>query len=246
MKNLIYTVCLLFVSLWVSAKPFTLEEQSDIVSSVTIHSRSVLIEETNDSLSQKDKSTLFALKSNLLYDLATFFNISVEFPFKVQNQYFSVVAQHQFPWYVWGGNKYCLRFLSSGGELRWWFKPNLKEETATRLKRDALVGHFVGIYGLGGKYDVQNKSKYCYQGEFWSTGLVYGYSTPIAKRVNLEFTIALGYASIPYRHYIPSEDYKTLYLDVDKVGVWHYFGPTRIEVSLSIPIYKNKKKGGKQ
>ena len=42
MKNLIYTVCLLFVSLWVSAKPFTLEEQSDIVSSATIHSRLVL------------------------------------------------------------------------------------------------------------------------------------------------------------------------------------------------------------
>ena len=73
---------------------------------------------------------------------------------------------------------------------------------------------------------------------------MYGYSMPIAKRLNLEFTIAVGYASIPYQHYIPSTDWQTLYKDLDKQGTWHYFGPTRAEVSLVLPIWGNKRKGG--
>lgn len=202
-----------------------------------------VVEETSITLPEA-KETKWAIKTNLLYDAATLLNLSAEIPFTLNGQPYSIVAQHQFPWWDFKENRRIVRFISTGFEGRWWFKPSHYEATPKRLQRDALTGHFVGLYALTGKWDFQWDRKICYQGDFWSTGLVYGYSMPIAKRLNLEFTIAVGYASIPYQHYIPSTDWQTLYKDLDKQGTWHYFGPTRAEVSLVLPIWGNKRKGG--
>lgn len=189
-----------------------------------------------------EKRTIVALKSNLLYDAATALNFAVEVPF---NEKFSILYEHHCPWWLTGNNRYCLQFLSFGGEFRWWFKPQTRPETQRRVQRDALVGHFLGLYGMGGKFDLQANRTFCYQGEFFSAGLTYGYSMPIAKRVNLEFSISAGYARIPYRHYNPTDDWELLIRDRNKTGVWHYFGPTKIEVSLSVPLLVKKKvKGG--
>ena len=112
----------------------------------------------------------------------------------------------------------------------------MSEASEKRIRRDKLTGHFVGVYGESGKYDFEHKKDICYQGEFWSAGLSYGYSMPIGKRLNMEFSISAGYASIAYRGYTPSDDYETLWRDPEKVGKWHYFGPTKAQVSLVIPI----------
>lgn len=190
------------------------------------------------------KRTILALKTNLLYDAATALNFAVEVPF---NEKFSLLYEHHCPWWLTGSNRYCLQLLSFGGEFRWWFKPQTRPETSRRVQRDALVGHFLGVYGMGGKFDLQANRTFCYQGEFFSAGLTYGYSMPIAKRVNLEFSISAGYARIPYRHYNPTDDWELLIRDRNKSGVWHYFGPTKIEVALSVPLLvKTKVKGGKR
>lgn len=188
------------------------------------------------------KRTIVALKTNMLYDAATALNFAIEVPF---NEKFSILYEHHCPWWLTGSNRYCLQLLSFGGEFRWWFKPKTQPETPRRVQRDALVGHFLGLYGMGGKFDLQANKTFCYQGEFFSTGLTYGYSMPIAKRVNLEFSISAGYARIPYRHYNPTDDWELLIRDRNKSGVWHYFGPTKIEVALSVPLLvKTKVKGG--
>ena len=187
--------------------------------------------------------TLFALKSNLLYDALSLVNYSVELP--LYKNKLSMVLYHQFPWWRWGEakNEYCLRFLSVGGEARWWFLPKVHEATDRRIRRDKFTGHFLGVYSESGKYDFEHKRDICYQGEFWSAGLSYGYAMPIGKRLNMEFSISAGYASIAYRGYTPSEDYEILWRDPDKVGRWHYFGPTKVQVSLVVPITA-KIKGG--
>ena len=184
-----------------------------------------------------------ALKSNLLYDALTLVNYSIEVPF---NKHFSALYYHQFPWWRWGkaNNEYCLRFLSIGAEGRWWFKPMPLERTEKRIKRDRLMGHFAGIYAESGKYDFERKRDICYQGEFWSAGLSYGYSMAIGKRLNLEFSLSAGYVSIAYRGYTPSENYEILWRDPDEVGRWHYFGPTKAQISLVLPITVKCKKGG--
>lgn len=189
-----------------------------------------------------DKRTIVALKTNMLYDLATVLNIAAEFPI---TEHFSILYEHHFPWWLTKNNKYCLQFLSFGGEVRWWFRPQTQPETAKRVKRDALLGHFLGLYVMGGKLDLQARRTGCYQAEFLSAGLSYGYSMPIARRLNLEFSLSAGWARIPYRHYNPTDDYELLVRDPNKTGTWNYFGPTKAEIALVVPLLvKYKKKGG--
>lgn len=185
------------------------------------------------------RRTVLALRTNLLYDAVSWLNYGVEIPFA--DNKFSVSIDHQFPWWRAGSykNKFCMRYLQVSGELRWWFAPRNKPATKHKIVRDCLSGHFLAAYGMGGKWDFQNKRKICYQGEFWSTGLTYGYSLPIAQRLNLEFSASIGYASIPYRHYIPADDYSILYRDPEKTGTWNYCGLTKLGVTLVVPITFN-------
>lgn len=189
------------------------------------------------------RKTILALKSNLLYDVLTFTNFSVEVPF---SRHFSALYYHQFPWWRWGesNNEYCSRFLSIGGEARWWFKPGTKSDF--KYNRERLTGHFLGVYAESGKWDFEWQRDICYQGEHWSAGFSYGYSMPINRYLNLEFSVSVGYASIPYRKFTPSDDYEILWRDPDNHGRWHYFGPTKAQITLSLPItVKTMKKGGR-
>jgi len=180
------------------------------------------------------KRTILGLKTNMLYDVATALNFAVEVPI---NEHFSFQYEHHCPWWLSRNNRYCLEFLSFGGEFRWWFLPKTHPETDKRKQRDALSGHFLGIHGWGGKADIQaNRDFGCYQFEFFSAGLTYGYSMPISRYLNLEFSISAGYARIPYRHYIPTPDWEILIRDRNDAGTLHYFGPTKAEISLVIPI----------
>ena len=194
---------------------------------------------------EEDTKTILALKTNLLYDAVSWLNFSVEVPIKDR---YSVLYYHQFPWWTWGkgNNEYCMRFLSIGAEARWWFKPMPREKTEKRIKRDKLMGHFLGVYAESGKWDFERKRDICYQGEHWSAGLSYGYAMPIGKRLNLELSLSVGYASIPHRGFEPAADYSELYHLPEKDGTWHYIGPTKAQISLVLPLVMKYKKGGKQ
>lgn len=191
----------------------------------------------------KKQKTVVGLKTNLLYDAVTALNYSIEVPF---NKHLSLQFEQHTPWWLARSNKYCLQFLSLGGEFRWWFAPRTSEDTGDRKLRDALVGHFLGLNVWGGKSDIQwGRDFGCYQFEFMSAGLTYGYSMPISKHLNLEFSITAGYARVPYQHYIPTDDWQILIKDKNNAGTLHYFGPTKAEVSLTIPIRATfKTKGG--
>ena len=184
---------------------------------------------------ENGKKTILALKSNLLYDVLSLANFSVELPFC--KNHMSLLYYHQFPWWTWGkaDNEFCTRFLSIGFEARGWLKA-----------KERLNGHFLGAYAESGKYDFEYQRRICYQGEFYTAGLSYGYAMPIGRHLNLEFSISAGYASIAYRGYTPSEDYEILWRDPDKVGRLQYFGFTKAQVSLVIPIRVTTKGGSGQ
>ena len=203
--------------------------------SADIAEREVIVAEEPSESSK----TILALKTNLLYDIISFLNFSIEVP--LYKDRLSFLYYHQFPWWTWGqaDNEYCARFLSIGGEARLWFQyPEKKQK---------FNGHFLGLYAESGKYDFEWQRNICYQGEFYSTGLSYGYAMPIGRKdkLNLEFSLSVGYASIAYRGYTPSADYEILWRDPNKVGRLHYFGPTKAQVSLVIPI-RVKTKGGNE
>lgn len=190
-----------------------------------------------------EKRTVIALKTNLLYDAVTALNFAVEVPI---GRRFSILYEHHCPWWLSKSNKYCLQFLSYGGELRWWMSP-IYNKKSDGVKRDALTGHFLGLYGWTGKSDIQIDNRLgCYQFEFCSAGLTYGYSMPVGRHLNMEFSISAGYAQVPYRHYIPTDDWSLLIRDDNKTGTLHYIGPTKAEISLVIPIRAKFRGGAKR
>ena len=176
---------------------------------------------------QEEWRTVAAVKTNLLYDAVTAVNFAVEVPI---GERWSIVAEDVFPWWSWGPNrnKYAFQMVEIGIEPRYWF---YKKEDA-----DVLEGHFVGVYGMSAKYDFQWDRSLCYQGEYWSTGVTYGYSLPVKEWLKLEFSASVGFMRSNYRHYQPSPEYENLYLDEYRVGVLSYFGPTKVNVSMVIPL----------
>lgn len=178
-------------------------------------------------LPQYKRTTILSAKTNLLFDAVTALNAEVEVPI---GQNFSVAAEYVFPWWTFGpnGKKYSLEMLQLGIEPRWWFHKN--------QKRDKLAGHFIGVYGMGLKYDFQWDKTLCYQGYGWSAGLTYGYSLPVGKWMDLELSLSVGYLRTDYQHYQPDLDYEHLYRDPLKAGTFSYFGPTKAKISLVFPI----------
>ena len=172
--------------------------------------------------------TVLALKTNLLFDLATAFNFEVEVPIKDR---YSLMVEDVFPWWE-TGNKYCFQWWEMGLEARYWLTPWDVDGT------DKLRGLFGGIYAMSGKYDLQYDRKINYQGEFWSAGITAGYSLPLGRKKwgNLEMSLGLGFLQSDYRHYYPADDYSRLYRDRSKDGKLTWFGPTKAKVSLVIPI----------
>ena len=186
--------------------------------------------------------TIVALKTNLLLDAVSALNYSIEVPV---NEHFSLQYFQTTPWWKNQKNNFCLQFLTFGGEARWWFLPRTRAARPNLKQRDALVGHFLGAYGWGGNGDLQFGRNVCQQFDFWSTGLTYGYAMPVGKYLNMEFSLSVGYANINYQHYVPTDDFSFLVRDPELAGKLHFFGPTKAEISLVIPIRaKTNKKGG--
>lgn len=181
----------------------------------------------------KSQRTILGLKTNLLLDAVSALNYAIEVPI---NEHVSLQYFQTTPWWTNKKNNFCLQALTFGGEARWWFLPRTFGATENRKQRDALMGHFVGAYGWGGNGDLQLGRKVCQQFDFWSAGLTYGYSMAVSKHLNMEFTLSVGYASINYQHYIPTDDFSLLVRDDNLAGRLQYIGPTKAEISLVIPI----------
>lgn len=182
----------------------------------------------------------FALKTNLLFDLATALNFEIEFP--IYNK-FSVAAEWVFPWWTLDNHtvnskRSRLQILNGNLEARYWF--------GNRNNKGLLNGWFAGVYGGGGLYDVEWKGKGV-QGEFFiAAGLSGGYSHRIARHLSLEYSLGIGVLSTDYRSYKAHfcED-DSWYAIRDKRGRYTWIGPTKAKVSLVWMINELKKKGGR-
>lgn len=183
-------------------------------------------------LPQEEWRTVAAVKTNLLYDALSAVNLEVEVPI---GDRWSIAVEDVFPWWSWGPNrnKYAFQMVEVGIEPRYWF---MRDEDM-----EVLQGHFAGAYAMSAKYDFQWDRKLCYQGEYWSVGMTYGYCIPVKDWFNLEFSASAGFLRSDYRHYQPSPEYENLYLDEYNTGVLSYFGPTKLKIAMVIPIKMNLK-----
>ncbi|MBQ7342339.1 MAG: DUF3575 domain-containing protein [Alistipes sp.] len=177
---------------------------------------------------------VLAARTNLLVPAL---NIGLEVPIGTN---WSVGAEYYYPW-IWPSpeNRNCFELLAWNIEGRYWFG---RERTIA----DRLQGHAIGLYAGGGYYDVQHNFK-GHQGEFADVGIDYTYALPVAKgKLHMEFSLGVGYIYSVARPYAVAEKGGDL-LWRKQLQHIHYFGPTRLNIALTVPIFKRiKREGGNE
>ena len=179
------------------------------------------------------KPFYWALKTNGLYDLALIPNIGVEV---YVGQQWSVAANWMYAWWSNTGKDNFWRIYGGDVEVRRWFGKKAAEKP--------LQGHHLGVYGQLLTYDFELGDR-GYMADKWNYafGVSYGYSLPIAKRLNLDFTLGIGYWGGRYKEYLPVEGHYVWQSTKNR----RWFGPTKAEVSLVWLLghdNENKQKGG--
>ena len=165
-----------------------------------------------------------AMKTNLLFDVATAVNFELEVPIADN---WSLAAEYIFPWWLLKEKQYCLQLIAGNLEMRYW--------TGDRTNRPKMTGFFGGFFIGGGYYDLEFGDK-GYQGEInIMTGLSGGYAHEISRdgKWRMEYSLGLGYMSTDYREYKPTIGFDNeLHLIVQKSSRQAYYGPLRAKISL--------------
>ena len=183
-----------------------------------------------------------ALKTNLLFDLVSALNVEIEIPL---GRRFSIAGEWIFPWWLWERKQNSFEVLSGTLEGRYWIKPNYAKQASVLNTHNPLTGWFVGLYSSMGKYDLEWEKK-GYQGEVYiSGGLTLGYSKPLSRNLNMEFSLSAGYMQSDYRYYMARQDaFEDWHLIKQYPGTFRWIGPTKAKVSLVwYPHFKSKKGG---
>ena len=189
------------------------------------------------------KPFYMAVKTNMLYDAIAAPNIGVEF---YAGRRWSVGANWMYAW--WKTDRKHWYWRTYGGEL------NLRKWFGKRAQEKPLQGHHLGIYGQLLTYDFETGGRGYIGGKpggslwdkaNWGAGIEYGYSLPVGRRLNLDFSVGAGYLGGEYWEYVSHEE----------CYVWQatkrlrWFGPTKAEVSLVWLIGRgnyNNRKGGRR
>lgn len=179
-------------------------------------------------------ASYFALKSNLLYDALLVPNLSLEASI---GSGWTLGAGGMFAWWSKDAKHRYWRIYGGDLEIRKYF--------GTLSKSKPLQGHHLGIYGDFLTYDFEFGAKGYQSKATYAAGIKYGYSQPIANRLNLDFALGIGYLHSNYKTYVP-RDGCYVYQETKKRK---WLGPTQAEISLVWLLGKgntNKKKGGKK
>ena len=179
-------------------------------------------------------ASYLALKSNLLYDALLVPNLSLEASISGG---WTLGAGGMFAWWSKDAKHRYWRIYGGDLEIRKYF--------GTLSKSKPLQGHHLGIYGDFLTYDFEFGAKGYQSKATYAAGIKYGYSHPIANRLNLDFALGIGYLHSNYKTYVP-RDGCYVYQETKKRK---WLGPTQAEISLVWLLGKgntNKKKGGKK
>ncbi len=163
------------------------------------------------------------IKTNLLYDATTTLNLGVEF--RTGSRTSIDVPFNYNPWTFSGNRK--LKHALVQPEFRLW-------------TRRTFDGHFVGVHAHYAYYNVGNLphgpfSEYMrdhrFEGWLAGAGVSYGYRWNFNHWLGLEATIGAGYAYLDYEKF-------ECHTCGDNLGHEnkHYFGPTKVGVSLIFGI----------
>lgn len=156
----------------------------------------------------------FNISTNLLYWIGLAPNVGLEYCF--DNSHWSFGVDVVMPWWKNNTKHKYYQISQTSLEGRYWLKGN-----------GAFRGHFLGIYGNGGVYDLEN-GKTGYKGEFGGGGFTYGYVLPFNSRLKMEFSLGAGYVFTRFEEYKPIDTHYVY----QRTRTKNYIGPTKVEVGL--------------
>lgn len=185
-----------------------------------------------DKIHEESPSATFQLRTNGLYDLALCPNIGLEFQTSL-----GLAFQLDYVG-AWWNSPSKNRFFSNYGfqsEIRYYFK---KDNPAIPFR-----GLHVGVYGQMVTYDFEFGGE-GYQcpalDDSFGLGISCGYSMPISKKWNIDFTLGLGYFQSKYSVYEPNVN-NTKWIETNKKRL-KFWGPTKAEVTFVYNLNKRNKK----
>ena len=190
----------------------------------------------------KLKPNRIALKTNLLYDAVLVPNVGIEVNLGKRwtigldwlYTWFKNDSRHRY-WQGYGGYLGVRRYL---GRNKHW-------NNSPRSSSPFPTGHHLGVYMTGMTYDVEWGGKGYQASKFgFGGGIEYGYSKRIGKRLDLDFSIGVGFQDGEYKEYEPANDDTGHYIWL-ATKKRHWWGPTKAEVTLKwILGPAREKKGG--
>ncbi len=166
------------------------------------------------------------LKTNLLYDALAIPSIGAEF---YVGKNWSVGANWMYGW--WDNDSKHRYWRAYGGDI------NVRRWFGKRAEEKPLTGHHIGLYAGVVTYDFELGGKGYMGGlphrSLWDRcnylgGIEYGYSLPVGRRINIDFTIGIGYMGGKYLEYTPKDNHYVW----QETKQRHWFGPTKAEISL--------------
>lgn len=165
------------------------------------------------------------IKSNLLYDAVLMPSLEVEYRF---NERWSAAIEGNMAWWHNNGKHKYYQLATIVPEARWWFRP-----------QGARRGHYLGLFGGGGWYDLENGGT-GYKGTGGMVGLSYGYMFPVGKRFAFEAGIGAGFMTTRYEEYLPLDGHY-VYQQTSRTN---YFGPLKLKFAFVWNIGRSAEKGG--
>lgn len=178
--------------------------------------------EKNDST----KPLYLNVKTNMLYDALLIPNIGLEVDL---GKRWSIAANWMYGWWDNAPRNWYWRAYGGDVAIRKWI--------GSAAGRKPLTGHHIGVYGQIFTYDFETGGRGYMGGKpggtLWDkmnyvAAAEYGYSLPIARRWNIDFTIGVGYWGGIYHEYLPEGDYYVWLSTKQR----NWIGPTKAEVSL--------------
>lgn len=210
----------------------TTEKEIDTTATLYNKEDETIPQDNTDKEETEKKPFYMAAKTNLLYDAALVPNVGLEF---YLGQGWSIGGNWMYAW--WSKDSKHRYWRIYGGEL------DIRKYFGRKAAEKPLQGHHLGVYDQGLTFDFETGGKGYLSNFSYGFGLEYGYSLPVAKRLNIDFGLGIGYGGGKYKVYEPEDDcyvYK-------ETKQRHWFGPTRAEISLIWLLgngNQNSKKGG--
>ena len=167
------------------------EQPVEVVEEAPMTTNSLVTHDTAASIATKS-FPLFWVKTNLLYDLLTFVNASVEIPL---TKNITAEATLVYPWWRSTERHKTIQMRYVAVTPRYYF--NNADRSYTSL--------FAGLTVGGGKYDLQ-WTRRGVQGSMWHVSPVIGYSHHISKRWKMEYSASVGFVHTKYQKYTQTAD----------------------------------------